>query len=314
VLRFVADVQGGLRAKLTVLLTGSSASGPSISASIKRGGRPLEVEAPHLFLPDSEGRNRGNRAAAQGWNLFRATLPTGRSEVECVFQMRTAGGPEADVPPAVGPWSAQARAFVDAEYNLRETHRIEIRHARIAAKPRPTLPMHWNAQRRTRTIVLAGRTIKGPPPKGPPNIAFAHGPCPPSLEVDSLYRTYTVDPVNDAVLPARGKRGMAWASAETPMRHFLVLTWSERHRVNKVYVRWGQTDWLPRAYRVECRVNGEFEPVPRERTAWQAAKHRDTVLQFPAVLTDAVRIVQKAGGGSATRPNLMGIAEVAVYE
>jgi len=110
---------------------------------------------------------------------------------------------------------------------------------------------------------------------------------------------------------------MAWASAETPQEHSCTLTWPEKHRIGRLYICWGQTDWLPRAYRIECRVDGVFVPVlptTASGQSWQAAERRDTLLRFDPVVTDALRVVQKSGGGSEKRPNLLGIAEIAAYE
>ena len=54
-------------------------------------------------------------------------------------------------------------------------------------------------------------------------------------------------------------------------------------------------------------------PVSDAADGWQAAVQRDTLLNFEPVVTDAVRVVQRAGGGSEKRPNLMGVAELAAY-
>jgi hypothetical protein len=131
-----------------------------------------------------------------------------------------------------------------------------------------------------------------------------------------MFPAYTPEPVNDGLAPPRGRAGQAWASAESPQEHAVTLTWPQEQQLGTVYVCWGQDDWLPRAYRVECRVKGAWirvAPAPNVADGWQAAVQRDTLLDFEPVMTDALRVVQRAGGGSEKRPNLMGVAELAVY-
>ena len=96
----------------------------------------------------------------------------------------------------------------------------------------------------------------------------------------------------------------------------MTLIWPRPHKIGSVFLCWGQSDWLPRSYRVECRVDGAFvavAPPAGSSMSWLAAKKRDETLRFKPVTADAVRVVQKTGGGSDRRPNLMGIAEIAVH-
>ncbi len=310
-LLFTADVPDGVRAKLVVVFT-EMATGARFDASITCGGKPCDVEAPHGLLRDSEGRDTGKRAAATDWNLFRAELPTGRSDVRCVFRQTEPSLATS----AVGSWRAKAHVFVDAAQDFSETHRIEIRHQPVAAKPLPSLPTHWNAVEETRTTLIDGRLVICGTPTDPHNIALATGPCPPNVEVDSTFPDYTKEPLNDGVVLPRGQAGQAWASAETPQEHSVTLTWPQPHKIGSVFLCWGQNDWLPRAYRIECRVNGAFVPVAPpagSSSLWLTATKRDETLPFKVVLADALRIVQKPAGGSARRPDLMGIAEIAVH-
>jgi len=314
---FTSNVPEGARASFVLLVTDISTGTARLNASVKCSGKTRDVEAPHIRLRDAEGRTSGLRAGAAGWNMFRVPLPIGHSEVECLLQTPAQRKWDDKAPPPFGPWHARVRAFVDAECELLESHRIELRHAPIEITSRPPLPTHWNSVRRTRTPVLPDQRIQGLPPERLRNLALATGPCPPQVEVDSLYRTYTTSPLNDGVVLARGRAGMAWASAETPQEHSCTLRWPQQHRISKLYICWGQTDWLPRAYRVECRVDGVFVQVVPAKTSgrsWQSAERRDTLLRFDPVVTDALRVVQEPGGGSETRPNLMGVAEIAVYE
>jgi len=316
-LDFTSHVPEGMRASFVLLVTDISAGTARLNAVIKCSGKELDVEAPHIRLRDAAGRTSGLRAGAAGWNMFRVSLPIGRAEVECVIQTHAQREWDDGVPLPLGPWRARICAFVDAECGLAESHRIEIRHAPIKVKTRPTLPMHWSGIQRTRTTVLADHQVQGQPADGLRNLALATGPSPPQVEVDSLYRTYTTGPLNDGVVLTRGRAGMAWASAETPQEHSCTLTWPEKHRIGRLYICWGQTDWLPRAYRIECRVDGVFVPVlptTASGQSWQAAERRDTLLRFDPVVTDALRVVQMSGGGSEKRPNLLGIAEIAAYE
>jgi len=315
--RFTSHVPDGMRADLVLLVTDISASTACLTSEIKCSGKTLDVEAPHIRLRDAAGRTSGLRAGAAGWNMFRAPLPVGRSEVKCTLQTQAQREWDDGVPLPLGPWHARAYAFVDAECELPASHRIEIRHAPIAVQSRPTLPMHWSGTQWTRTTVLADQPVQGQPTDGLRNLAMRTGPSPPQVEVDSLYRTYSAGPLNDGLVLPRGQAGMAWASAETPQEHSCTLTWPQKHRISRLYICWGQTDWLPRAYRVECRVDGAFvQVVPAKKSgrSWQLAERRDTLLRFDPVVADALRVVQEQGGGSEKRPNLMGIAEITVCE
>ena len=310
-LRFTADVPDGVRSKLLIVFT-EMATGARFDATITCGGKPCDVEAPHRLLRDSEGRDTGKRAAASDWNLFRAELPVGRSAVKCVFRQAEPSFATS----AVGSWKGKAHVFVDAAQDLPETHYIEIRHQPIAAQPLPPLPTHWNAVEEIRTTLMDGCPIICGAPTDPHNIALAAGPFPPKVEVDSIFPQYTKAPLNDGVVRPRGHAGEAWASAETAQEHAIMLTWLQPHKIGSVFLCWGQDDWLPRSYRVECRVNGVFVPVAPptgSSTPWLTAQKREEVLRFKPVEVDAVRVLQKCGGGSARRPNLMGIAEIAVH-
>ncbi|HUT91577.1 MAG TPA: discoidin domain-containing protein [Thermoguttaceae bacterium] len=313
-LRFTADLPKRARADLVLLLTGFEGSKPPVTAAVSCGGESLDVDAPHLRLRDSQGRESGTRAGAADWCLFRTPLPAGHAEVECVLRPDLENtGPEG-LPP-LGPCRAQLHAFLDVHHELEPTHRIEIDHAPLAQPPRPPLPMHSSAAETVRTEILPSRPVAMEAAEGPRNVALATGPSPPEIEVDSLYPGYTAAPINDGLVSPRGKQGTAWASAESPQSHQITLTWPKPRPIRTLYVVWGQGDWLPTAYRVECRVNGRFVPVapPESSAEWQPARDRHTVLRFAPVQADAVRILQPSGGGSATRPNLMGIAEVGVY-
>jgi len=136
------------------------------------------------------------------------------------------------------------------------------------------------------------------------------------VEVNSVYPAYDAAPLNDGEVQARGRAGTAWASAESPQEHAVTLTWPRPQRIGMVEIVWGQSDWVPRAYRLECRVDGKFVRVapPQGSAEWTAAEGRHSLLRFAPILTDALRVVQSAGGGSRQRPNLMGMAELAAYE
>ncbi len=86
--RLSADVPRGVRASLVLLLSDVRAGGGKLTASIRCGGKELDVEAPHLHLRDSAGRSSGHQAQAADWSLFRVRLPEGRADVDCVLRAR----------------------------------------------------------------------------------------------------------------------------------------------------------------------------------------------------------------------------------
>jgi hypothetical protein len=128
-----ADTAGATSCDLLLVFTALRAGMPRLSATIRAGDKDLDVEAPHLYLRDSEGRRGGKHAAAPDWALFRAKLPRGTADIEC--RVRSAGSDR---------WQGQLQVIVDVARQLPETHRLEIRHARLSRAPLAPLPAHWN--------------------------------------------------------------------------------------------------------------------------------------------------------------------------
>ena len=287
-----------------LLLDQVSAGSGLVTATVLRNGEEVDVEAPHLQLPDSQGRSGGHRALAADWRLLRAPLAAGKAEIQCLLRLASSPEKQASHRPPLAPWRGKLHAFVEADDPLPQTHRLEIRHAAISQPPRPALPGHWNAIERVRIDVLTDKAVSIQTPGGSSNLAYAAGASAPRVEVDSLFASYTADPINDGCVFPRGRAGQAWASAETPREHWVVFTWPERKRLSRVYICWGQPDWLPQAYRIECRVNGAFTPVAsasEDAQQCRAATNREEEIRFEPVLADALRIVQQAGGGSGSR-------------
>jgi hypothetical protein len=164
-LSFTAEVPRGLTCNLILLLTDSGASLPPATGTIVCNGRPLEVEAPHLRLTDSAGRTRGTHAAADGWRLFRATLPAGRAEVKCTVKPGAMDVRKSPGPPP-GRSRVRAQAFLLAQRRLPATHRLQIDHAAIKEIPRPSLPAHWNDVQKWSVPVIPIREVAfSPVPK-----------------------------------------------------------------------------------------------------------------------------------------------------
>jgi hypothetical protein len=68
---------------------------------------------------------------------------------------------------------------------------------------------------------------------------------------------------------------------------------------------------LPQAYKVQVWADGDWQDAPGFAD-WRAAPSAVEEIAFEPILTDRVRVLQKAGGGNKAFPNLMGLSEVEV--
>ena len=231
------DVPKGVSSSLVLLASGSQSGVVKLEASVQCMGKDLEVEAPHLYLRDRAGGPSGKKhARADDWSLFRVAIPEGHSELKCIIrpaQPEPTDG--AEVRPPVGPWRGRLSVFLDNQYELPETHHVEIRHAAITATPLPCLPTHWNAVHSSRDVVVE-TSVTVQPPRELCNLALAGDANSPRVEADSVYPSYTLAPIIDGLIPPRGSAGHAWASSDLPQDHCVTLIWPEKYRIGKVYI------------------------------------------------------------------------------
>ncbi len=154
--------------------------------------------------------------------------------------------------------------------------------------------------------------------------ANAHAFGPATVGADSSYAGYGtavltdgrwLTPAEDAALAAKGiawtdarradNSGHAWISGDVAQDHWVTLEWASAQRIDGVELIWGSATYRPAQYRVQ-RWDG---------SSWQTIATRGTpagqveAVDFAAVTTTKLRILQPNGQGGATRPNLMVLQE-----
>ncbi|HEY0079467.1 MAG TPA: protein kinase [Pyrinomonadaceae bacterium] len=139
------------------------------------------------------------------------------------------------------------------------------------------------------------------------------------VEVDSSFEGYNAAPLTDGVIDVRRIASLRynrgnWASAETPVPHWIELSFERPERVAAVYVYWGfdRTRFVA-SRRVELQT-------PEEGGAWRTVStlkpgddYERTAFEFAPLETSRLRIFQPAQQGPAGRPFVMWVREIQVF-
>ena len=139
------------------------------------------------------------------------------------------------------------------------------------------------------------------------------------VAVDSSYDGYNAAPLTDGEWDVRRIGAMRynegnWASDETPVPHWVELTFERPVQLAAVYVYWGfdRARFLP-SRRVELQVaegGGEWRTV----STMEPDKDYDrTAFDFAPVRAERARIFQPARQGPPNRPFIMWVREVKVF-
>lgn len=138
------------------------------------------------------------------------------------------------------------------------------------------------------------------------------------ITVDSSYGGYeSTDALHDGDVIMPGDHclnDVSWASAETSAPHWIEVRLPKPHTIHRVAVYWafyGSTRHSSRQYEIQSWDGKEWQRVAEVRNLEDT---RVTLTDFPPVTTDRLRICQPAGMGHPSRPNLMWVGEVKVYE
>jgi serine/threonine protein kinase len=142
---------------------------------------------------------------------------------------------------------------------------------------------------------------------------------PARVAVDSSYDGYTAKPLTDDEWDVRRIASMKynegnWASAETPMPHWIELGFDKPVRLAAVYVYWGfdRNRFMP-SRRAELQVmdeRGRWQTISR----MQPDKDYDRMaFEFAPVSTTRARVFQPAQQGPPNRPFIMWVREVKVF-
>ena len=138
----------------------------------------------------------------------------------------------------------------------------------------------------------------------------------PGVEVtaDSTYSGYTTAPLTDGVTSTEGVAWdkAAWASEDVEGEHWVELAFPSEVAVKTVLLYWavdaGNT-WTSRDYRLQVFDGGAW----REVVTMTGQSARDlSVHRFEPVRTRRLRVLQPAGGGNASRPNILWLREIVV--
>ena len=196
-------------------------------------------------------------------------------------------------------------ALIAGPFSTPADHPPRLRHEMAALPELPPQPMP--------------APVVAPAPAGlPPGANLARTA---SVTVDSSFRGYSPDPLNDGLrndVPEVGRWAeVAWASAERASDHWIELRWATEQTISQVDVYWAldRGRFYPSS---QLRVEVWVEPEQRWQTVWAyEAEPSDriarTSITFVPVTTRALRLYQPAGGGALGRPDLMWVAEVEVY-
>lgn len=133
----------------------------------------------------------------------------------------------------------------------------------------------------------------------------------PRIAVDSSIEPYSPDRLNDGLaMPGmKFEPQWGWISGGSATEHWVAAELDAPAAIRGVRVWWMTFYGPPLAYRVQARVNGDWQDLPGSED-WRAAAGPVEEIVFPPTVTDAVRVVQKPGGGNARFPNLMGMSEI----
>jgi hypothetical protein len=135
------------------------------------------------------------------------------------------------------------------------------------------------------------------------------------VAVDSAFYAYSEKPISDGIVDAVGVpfNEAAWASGETNDDHWAEVQLPSAASVGRVVIYWNVENdgvWCARHFLVQVRDTGGWKTVADLR---RDEPEPATACAFAPFTTTAVRVVQPAGDGPATRPNLMWLREIAIY-
>ena len=167
------------------------------------------------------------------------------------------------------------------------------------------------------TPPVAGSPALEPTAPVPPSALVELQPA--RVEVDSNFDGYSAAPLTDGetdVLRIARMRYNAgnWASAETPVPHWIELGFKEPTRIASVYIYWGfdRNRFMP-SRRVELQAPDESGDWRTVSAMEPGNDHDRMAFELAPISTARVRILQPAQQGPVNRPFVMWVREVKVY-
>jgi serine/threonine protein kinase len=139
------------------------------------------------------------------------------------------------------------------------------------------------------------------------------------VEVDSSFDGYDAGPLTDGETDVQRIARMRynagnWASAETPVPHWIKFDFEEPTRIAAIYIYWGfdRNRFMP-SRRVELQAPddaGEWRTV----SAMEPGNDHDRMaFDLAPITTTSVRVLQPAQQGPTNRPFVMWVREVKIF-
>ncbi|MEN6404767.1 MAG: discoidin domain-containing protein, partial [Armatimonadia bacterium] len=183
-------------------------------------------------------------------------------------------------------------------------------------------------QERTDVIKVDFSILQGGRPVAEAGSEFRNIPMPPpdqlallskgaQVEADSTYSGYSPDVTIDGVWETSGLHWTkkAWASQDAAAEdgHWLEITLPAPKPVSQAWIYWAIDNnnvFSSQNYDIELWDGKQWKPVVQVRDNPPSTVSKHT---WPSQVTQKVRIHQLKDGGPASRPNIMWVSEVALY-
>lgn len=133
------------------------------------------------------------------------------------------------------------------------------------------------------------------------------------VATDSTFSGYATAPLTDGVTETESVPWdrAAWASADSKGEHWVELTFPHEVTLKTVLIYWAVDAgnvWTSRHYCVQAFVDGSWRNVA---TVTDQGQRDLSVHTFTPLKVTRLRLLQREGGGQATRPNILWLREIA---
>ena len=137
-----------------------------------------------------------------------------------------------------------------------------------------------------------------------------------TVSVDSCYEGYSAKPLNDGIMlpsPTAHWAETAWASLDDGKEHWIEIALPKAETVSRLLVVWAYdsgTLYASQQCRVQTEVEGKWQDLATFSPKASAAY---TVAEFEPTTAAKFRLLQLAAKGPESRPGIMWVTEVGLY-
>jgi hypothetical protein len=132
------------------------------------------------------------------------------------------------------------------------------------------------------------------------------------VSVDSTYSGYSISPIDDGVINAKGGTAATWASADNTSAHWITLNFSQPKQLNYAGLWWAYNATRGRLMTSQ-RVDVQYWNGSAFQTAasllYPGTDEASSTARFSPITTTALRFYQPAGMGHPVYPNVMWVTE-----